>query len=102
MAQSNFIDYVKVFCKAGEGGAGSVHFFRTKRNPRGGPDGGNGGRGGNIILKASSQKWTLLHLRYLKHIFAENGENGGANLRTGKDGSDVYIEVPLGTVVKDA
>ncbi len=102
MAQSNFVDYVKVFCRAGKGGAGSVHFRRTKRNPKGGPDGGNGGKGGDIILKASSRKWTLLHLRYLKHIYAENGERGGANLRTGKDGENVYIEVPLGTVVKDA
>ncbi|MDR2084552.1 MAG: GTPase ObgE [Bacteroidales bacterium] len=102
MPQSNFVDYVKIFCKSGNGGSGSMHFHRSKKNPRGGPDGGNGGRGGNIIIKADPHKWTLLHLKYTKHIHAENGGSGSSNLKTGKNGGDVYLYVPLGTVAKDA
>jgi len=102
MPQANFIDYVKIFCKSGDGGAGSVHFFRDKRTPKGGPDGGDGGRGGHIILKGNRHKWTLLHLKYQKHIMAERGVNGSANNRFGAEGKDVIIEVPLGTVAKDA
>ncbi|MDD2205199.1 MAG: GTPase ObgE [Bacteroidales bacterium] len=102
MPQSNFVDYVKIFCKSGDGGSGSVHFIRTKKNPRGGPDGGTGGRGAHIILRAEPQKWTLLHLKYTKHILAENGGCGSSNLCTGKTGKDIYIDVPLGTVAKDA
>ena len=102
MPSSNFVDYIKVYCKSGKGGAGAVHFIRTKLTPRGGPDGGNGGRGGHIILKGNSQLWTLLHLRYTKHLLAENGTNGSGRLKTGAEGKDVVIEVPLGTIVKDA
>ena len=102
MAGSNFVDYVKVFCRSGKGGAGSHHFHRSKINPRGGPDGGDGGRGGHIILRGNQQFWTLLHLKYTKHIHAEDGESGGENLLTGRQGKDIVIEVPLGTVVKDA
>lgn len=102
MAGSNFVDYVKVFCRSGKGGAGSHHFHRSKINPRGGPDGGDGGRGGHIILRGNQQFWTLLHLKYTKHIHAEDGENGGENLLTGRQGKDIVIDVPLGTVVKDA
>ncbi|MGR3812268.1 GTPase ObgE [Jiulongibacter sp. NS-SX5] len=99
---SNFIDYVKINCKSGKGGAGSTHFRREKFVDKGGPDGGDGGRGGHIILKGNSQLWTLLHLRYQKHIKAENGTAGGGSRSTGAQGKDVIIEVPLGTVVKDA
>lgn len=102
MASSNFVDYVKIFCRSGNGGAGSLHFFRSKKNPKGGPDGGDGGRGGHIILKGNAQLWTLLHLKYTKHLFAENGGNGGENRMTGANGKDVYIQVPLGTIVRDA
>lgn len=102
MAGSNFVDYVKVFCRSGKGGAGSHHFHRSKINPRGGPDGGDGGRGGHIILRGNQQFWTLLHLKYTKHIHAEDGENGGENLLTGRQGKDIVIDVPLGTVVKDS
>ncbi|MCQ2375017.1 MAG: GTPase ObgE [Salinivirgaceae bacterium] len=102
MADSNFIDYVKIFAKSGKGGAGSVHFRREKFEPWGGPDGGDGGRGGHVILRGNSQMWTLLHLQYQKHIFATNGVNGQGALKTGCDGDDVTIEVPLGTVVRDA
>ena len=102
MASSNFVDYVKIFCRSGKGGAGSMHFFRSKKNPKGGPDGGNGGRGGHIILKGNAQLWTLLHLKYTRHIFAEDGGNGGENLKTGANGKDIYIQVPLGTIVRDA
>jgi GTP-binding protein len=101
MADTNFVDYVKIFCRSGHGGAGSVHFHRDRLNPRGGPDGGNGGRGGHIILRGNSQIWTLVHLKYKRHIFAGNGENGSSNNKTGADGQDVIIEVPLGTVVKN-
>lgn len=102
MAESNFVDYVKIFCQSGNGGAGSTHFYRDRTTAKGGPDGGDGGRGGHIILKGNSQLWTLLHLKYRKHIRAEHGTSGGANLRTGAEGQDEIIEVPLGTVAKDA
>jgi GTP-binding protein len=102
MAGSNFVDYIKVYCKSGQGGAGSVHFIHSRANPRGGPDGGNGGRGGHIILKGNAQLWTLLHLRYTKHLIASDGVAGSGNLKTGADGKDVIIEVPLGTVARDA
>lgn len=99
---SNFVDYVKIFCHSGKGGAGSVHFRRMKYIPLGGPDGGNGGRGGSIILRGNAQKWTLLHLRYTKHLIAKDGENGRGQQVTGAKGDDIIIEVPLGTVAKDA
>ncbi|MCH5239691.1 MAG: GTPase ObgE [Muribaculaceae bacterium] len=102
MADSNFIDYVKILCRSGKGGAGSRHFHRAKYLPKGGPDGGNGGRGGHIILKGNRNMWTLLPLRYQRHIFATDGEHGGENRSTGKDGEDRIIEVPVGTVVFDA
>jgi GTPase len=98
---SNFIDYVKIFCRSGNGGAGSAHMRREKFVPRGGPDGGDGGRGGNIYLKGNDQLWTLLHLRYTRHIIAEHGVSGGKQQRSGAAGKDVYVEVPLGTVAKD-
>jgi GTP-binding protein len=99
--ESNFIDYIRVYCKSGHGGAGSRHFLRTKFQPKAGPDGGDGGRGGHIILKGNKQLWTLLHLRYSKNIFAGNGEPGGKNNCTGKNGVDRIIEVPLGTIARD-
>ena len=102
MADSNFIDYVKIFCASGHGGAGSVHLHRAKYVPKGGPDGGDGGRGGHIILRANPQFWTLIHLKYKKIIKAEDGERGGAALCKGKQGKDIYIDVPVGTVIKDA
>ena len=102
MAESNFIDYVKIMCRSGKGGAGSRHFHRAKYLPKGGPDGGNGGRGGHVILKGNRNMWTLLPLRYQRHIFATDGERGGENRSTGKDGEDRIIEVPVGTVVFDA
>ena len=98
MASSNFVDYVKIFCRSGKGGAGSLHFRREKYIPKGGPDGGDGGRGGDIIMRGNAQMWTLLHLRYTKHLFAGDGENGGHNQLTGASGKNVYIDVPLGTV----
>lgn len=98
MAEQNFVDYVKIFFRSGKGGAGSVHFFRSKHNPKGGPDGGNGGRGGNVVLKGNAQLWTLLHLKYRKHIFASDGVNGNENNCTGADGESAVVEVPLGTV----
>lgn len=101
MEKGNFVDYIRVFCRSGKGGAGSAHFARTKYNPKAGPDGGNGGRGGHIILRGNSQLWTLLHLRYRKNILAKDGENGSKNNCTGHDGEDVIIEVPLGTIGKD-
>ena len=100
MSGSNFVDYVKVYCRAGNGGAGSAHLRREKFIPKGGPDGGDGGRGGHIILKGNSQMWTLLHLRYRRHIFAGNGEPGGVQQSTGADGADVIVEVPLGTIAR--
>src|SRR5690606_35796839 len=98
---SNFVDYVKICCRSGQGGSGSAHLHRDKNTAKGGPDGGDGGRGGHIILKGNSQLWTLLHLKFRKHIIAANGENGGKSLSTGKDGGDEVLEVPLGTVAKD-
>jgi len=102
MGQSNFIDYVKIFARSGSGGTGSAHMRREKYIPKGGPDGGDGGRGGHIIIKGNEQLWTLLHLKYKRHVFAGNGEPGAGALKTGADGEDVIIEVPLGTVAKDA
>lgn len=102
MAESNFIDYVKILCRSGKGGAGSRHFHRAKYVPKGGPDGGDGGRGGHIILRGNRNMWTLLPLRYRRHVFATNGESGGENRSTGKDGEDQIIEVPVGTTVFDA
>lgn len=102
MASSNFVDYVKVFCRSGNGGPGSAHFRRDKLTAFGGPDGGDGGRGGDIILIGNKQLWTLIHLKYRKHIFADHGESGGLSQRKGADGEDVYLEVPIGTVAKDA
>ena len=99
---SNFVDYVKIFCRSGKGGAGSAHFHRDKTTAKGGPDGGDGGNGGHIILRGNQQMWTLLHLRYKKHIFAEHGGNGSGNHKHGKDGESKIIEVPLGTLVRDA
>jgi len=102
MAESNFIDYVKIFCRSGKGGAGSTHLHRDKFTRKGGPDGGDGGRGGHIYLKGNKQLWTLIHLKYRKHIFASHGENGASALKTGADGDDIILEVPLGTVARDA
>ena len=102
MPDSNFIDYVKIFCHSGHGGAGSMHLYRAKYIPKGGPDGGDGGRGGHIILEADPQYWTLIHLKYRKHIKAEDGEGGSGGLRHGKNGEDITLKVPVGTVVKDA
>jgi len=102
MASSNFVDYVKIFCRSGNGGPGSAHFRRDKITAFGGPDGGDGGRGGDIILIGNKQLWTLIHLKYRKHIFAEHGQNGQLSQRKGADGDDVYLEVPIGTVAKDA
>jgi GTPase len=99
---SNFVDYVKICCRSGNGGAGSAHLHRDKFTAKGGPDGGDGGRGGHIVLKGSTQVWTLLHLKYRKHVIAENGEGGGSALRHGRNGKDEILEVPLGTIAKDA
>lgn len=101
MERNNFIDYIRIFCKSGHGGAGSKHFMRTKYNAMAGPDGGDGGRGAHIILRGSSQLWTLLHLRYYKNVLAEDGEGGNKNNQTGRFGKDIIIEVPLGTIAKD-
>ncbi len=100
MSGSNFVDYIKVLCRSGNGGAGSAHFRREKFIPKGGPDGGDGGRGGHVIIRGNNQMWTLLHLKYQRHIFAGNGVAGGAQQSTGAEGRDVIIEVPLGTVAK--
>lgn len=102
MTKSNFIDYVKIFCRSGKGGAGSAHLKREKFNPKAGPDGGDGGEGGHVIVKGNAQLWTLLHLKYNRHIFAENGAGGTKDQKTGASGKAAYIEVPLGTVAKDA
>jgi GTPase len=102
MSETNFVDHVKIFCRSGNGGAGSVHFHRAKFIPQGGPDGGNGGKGGDVIIRGNAQLWTLLHLRYTKHVSAENGQAGSGNKCTGSDGKTVIIEVPLGTVIKNA
>ena len=102
MPESNFVDYVKIFCRSGKGGRGSAHLRHDKYIPNGGPDGGDGGHGGSVILKGNRNYWTLLHLRYERHAFAENGGNGGSNKCFGKDGKDIIIEVPCGTVAYDA
>lgn len=102
MSENNFIDYVKICTRSGKGGSGSRHFYRDKRTMKGGPDGGDGGRGGHIILEGNSQMWTLLHLRYKRHIYAENGASGSGKTSTGAEGEDVIVQVPLGTVAKDA
>jgi len=101
MASDNFVDYVKIHCTSGSGGGGSTHFRREKYIPLGGPDGGDGGRGGHVILRGNKQLWTLLHLKFKKHIKASHGAHGAGNLKTGFQGEDVYIEVPLGTLAKD-
>ena len=99
---SNFVDYVKILVRSGKGGAGSAHLLRVKYNAKAGPDGGDGGRGGHVILRGTTQRWTLLHLKYTKHVFAEDGQNGGENLCTGRTGKDQILEVPLGCVCRDA
>lgn len=99
---SNFVDYVKICCRSGHGGAGSAHLHRDKHTAKGGPDGGDGGRGGHVIVKGNAQLWTLLHLKYRKHVIAGNGESGGSSLKSGKTGQDEILEVPLGTIAKDA
>ena len=100
MSNQNFIDHIKIYCKSGNGGKGSSHFRREKFVPKGGPDGGDGGKGGNIIIKGNSQLWTLFHLRYTKHIKAENGGDGTGSKKHGNNGKDIIIEVPLGTIIK--
>jgi GTP-binding protein len=102
MDKANFVDYIRIFCRSGKGGAGSMHFAHTKYNANAGPDGGDGGRGGHIILRGNTQLWTLLHLRYYKHVHAEDGEKGSGSNCTGRSGKDIIIEVPLGTIAKDA
>ncbi len=102
MSQSNFIDYVKICSRSGHGGAGSAHLHRDKQTAKGGPDGGDGGRGGHIILRGNAQLWTLLHLQYRKHVIAENGHNGGPSHSTGAQGKDDVLEVPLGTIARNA
>jgi GTP-binding protein len=99
--RNNFIDYIRIFCRSGHGGAGARHLMRNKLTAKGGPDGGDGGRGGHIILKGNAQLWTLLHMRYFKNVLAENGEGGSKNNCTGHDGKDIILEVPLGTLAKD-
>jgi GTP-binding protein len=102
MSSSNFIDYVKVCCRSGNGGAGSTHFFRDKLNAKGGPDGGDGGKGGDVILRGNKQLWTLLHLKYHKHIYAKHGGAGGKSRKHGANGENAIIEVPLGTIARDS
>lgn len=102
MAEQNFIDYVKICCRSGHGGAGSAHFHRDKMTPKGGPDGGDGGRGGNILVRGNAQMWTLLPLKFKKHVIAGDGGSGGSSRSTGASGEDIILEVPLGTVAKDA
>ena len=99
-SKSNFVDFVKIFCKSGNGGNGSAHLRRDKVTAKGGPDGGDGGRGGHVIIRANRNKWTLLHLKYTRHISSGNGQNGGKSLSSGAQGKDIYVDVPLGTVVK--
>ncbi|MPQ45666.1 GTPase ObgE [Marinifilum sp. N1E240] len=102
MSGSNFVDYVKIFCRSGAGGNGSTHLHRDKLTMKGGPDGGDGGRGGHIIIRANSQLWTLIHLKFSRHIFGGDGGSGSQSRSTGRDGEDEVIEVPLGTVARDA
>lgn len=102
MAESNFVDYVKICCRSGAGGAGSVHFHRDKHTAKGGPDGGDGGRGGHIILRGNAQLWTLLHLKFRKHVIAAAGIAGSSGLKSGANGPDEFLEVPIGTVARDA
>ena len=102
MPQQNFVDYVRICGRSGAGGAGSAHFFRDKLTAMGGPDGGDGGRGGHIILRGNKQLWTLLPLKYRKHVIAGVGGNGSASNKTGAQGKDIILEVPIGTVAKDA
>jgi GTP-binding protein len=102
MAETNFVDYVKIYCRSGKGGAGSTHLHREKYNPKGGPDGGDGGRGGHIILRGNKNYWTLIHLKYEKHIIAGSGGSGSHSRSFGADGEDKIIEVPCGTVAYDA
>lgn len=101
MASSNFVDYVRIFCRSGNGGGGSVHFRREKFIPFGGPDGGDGGKGGDVVMVGNAQMWTLLHLRYTRHLHAANGGNGGAQQRTGASSDNVIIQVPLGTIARN-
>ena len=101
MAIQNFVDYVKICCRSGKGGAGSLHMMRNRTTSKGGPDGGDGGRGGHVIVRGSSNKWTLLHLKYQKHIIAGHGERGSRNNRHGAEGDDKIIDVPLGTIIRD-
>ena len=101
MATTNFVDYVKIYCRSGNGGNGSSHFRREKYIPKGGPDGGNGGKGGDIVMLGNSQMWTLLHLRYTRHLRADHGQSGGGQRSTGSDGKRIVVEVPLGTIVRD-
>jgi GTPase len=101
LEKSNFVDQIRIFCRSGHGGAGNKHFMRNKFTAMGGPDGGDGGRGAHIILKGNSNLWTLLHLRYYKNVLADDGEKGGSNNSTGKDGKDIIIDVPLGTIARD-
>ena len=101
MEGGNFVDYVKIFCRSGKGGAGSVHFRREMYIPKGGPDGGDGGKGGDVVLVGNQQLWTLLHLKWKRHLFAEDGRNGAKQKKSGARGADVVVEVPLGTVIKD-
>ncbi|MCE2847373.1 MAG: GTPase ObgE [Sphingobacteriales bacterium] len=102
MSGSNFVDYVKICCRSGAGGAGAVHLHRDKLTAKGGPDGGDGGKGGSIVVRGNAQLWTLLHLKYRKHVIADPGVPGGSSLKTGADGEDIILEVPLGTVARDA
>jgi GTP-binding protein len=102
MSNPNFVDYVKIFCRSGNGGSGSAHLHRDKFTRKGGPDGGDGGRGGHVLLRGNEQLWTLLHLKFQKHVHAGHGESGGSSLKTGAGGKDAVIEVPLGTVAKEA
>src|SRR6187200_1718672 len=99
--EQNFVDYVKIHCKSGAGGPGSVHLHRDKISAKGGPDGGDGGKGGDVICRGNAQMWTLLHLKFRKHVMADSGQPGSGNLCTGADGKDIILEVPLGTVAKD-
>ena len=102
MASTNFVDYVKIFCRSGKGGNGSTHLLRSKLTAKGGPDGGDGGKGGDIILVGNEQLWTLIHLKYKRHVFAEHGASGSGSEKTGEDGKNFILEVPIGTVAKDA